>query len=146
MAHDLFSTAYFGELKKLIQAEVRQFEQLGFFDTTFGVRVLPDRDSDEQLHLLEFDTFSCNGIRQVPNAALPDGVDFVLEAPLSVWREMLSSVGERGRIDAAHSINTLTHHDDPIRVASSDPLGHDKLFRFSESVQLVFDLAGRIGS
>ncbi len=146
MAHDVFSTAYFGELKKLIDTEAEKFERLGFFDTTFGIRVLPDKDSDEQLHLLEFNTFSCDGIRQATHGALPKGVDFVLEAPLGIWKEMLSSVDKRGRIDASHSINTLTHHDDPIRVASSDPLGHDKLFRFSESVQLVFDLAGRIGS
>jgi hypothetical protein len=31
-----------------------------------------------------------------------------------------------------------------MRVIARDPTGHDKLFRFSESIQLVFDLAAGV--
>jgi hypothetical protein len=33
---------------------------------------------------------------------------------------------------------------EPMRVASEDRSGHDELFRFQESVQLVFDVAGSV--
>jgi hypothetical protein len=32
-----------------------------------------------------------------------------------------------------------------MRVIAPDPLGHDKLFRFQESVQRVFEIASAIG-
>ena len=43
--------------------------------------------------------------------------------------------------DAAHSLNTLTHFGEKIRVTYDDPDGHDKLYRFAESIQEFFDLA-----
>ena len=42
---------------------------------------------------------------------------------------MLGSLGPGGEVAAGQSVNTLTHHDHPIRVEWSDPAGHDKLFR-----------------
>lgn len=144
MATKFPTKAFFDALCARVGAESGRFEKLGWFDTTFGIRVLRDHDSKERLFLLEFDTYACRGIRELPADRPPEAADFVLEAPYRVWHEMLTSVDRRGRIDLDHSINTLTHHDAPIRVASADPVGHDKLFRFQESIQLVFDLAAGI--
>jgi hypothetical protein len=138
------SAGFFRELERRIGAEKAHFEALGFFDCTFGVRVLGGGGAPDRLFVLEFDTYACRSAREVPQAAPPDGVDFVLEAPEAVWREMLASAGATGAIDAEHTINTLTHYDRPIHVESATPEGHDKLFRFQESVQHVFDIAAAV--
>ncbi len=145
MSAELLTKPFFEELQRRLAAEASEFEKLGYFDTIFGVHVLPDKESDERLFVLDFDLYSCRGIREASPEDAGD-VDFVLAAPYGVWREALTSVDDKGRIDAAHSINTLTHHGEPMSVTSSSPEGHDKLFRFAESIQLVFDVAGRVAT
>ena len=136
------SQAFFGALKKRIEEESALFQKLGIFDVSFGVHVLPSDGAPERLVVLDFDTYACASAREVARA--PETIDFVLEAPYGVWRAMLASLDAKGAVDAGHTINTLTHHDDPMRVTWSDPVGHDKLFRFQESIQMVFDLAARV--
>ena len=138
------SRAFFVELKERIDHASGRFEKLGVFDVSFGVRVLPAGDVSWRLVVLDFDTYACTGVRELRADEPMTGVDFVFEAPYSIWQYMLTSVDANGRIDADHTLNTLTHHDDPIRVAWTDPLSHDKLFRFQESIQLVFDLAASV--
>ena len=70
-----------------------------------------------------------------------DAVDFVLEGGFDAWREMLDNIRSHGQADANHTINTLTHFGEKIRVLYDDPDGHDKLYRFVESIQQFFDLA-----
>jgi len=130
--------------KARIDAEAARFAKLGFFDATFGVRVAADGGAPERLFVLEFDAYTCKTAREVARDESPPKLDFVLEAPADVWRAMLTSTDASGAIDADHTINTLTHYDRPIRVVAPDPEGHDKLFRFSESVQLAFDLAASV--
>ncbi len=138
------SPAFFEELRRRLDAESARFAKLGWFDATFGVRVLPEGDTPGKLVVIAFDAYACSALREVPYDDAVGALDFVLEAPLGVWRAMLRSPGPDGRIDADHTINTLSHHGDPMRVASLDPLGHDKLFRYQESVQAVFDVAGAV--
>jgi hypothetical protein len=57
---------------------------------------------------------------------------------------MLRNIQQHGAADAAHSINTLTHLGERMRVVYDDPDGHDKLYRFAESVQEFIDLAGKL--
>ena len=144
MADKFPSPSYFRALKSSIDAESARFEKLGVFDTCFAISVSPDVDSDARLIVLEFDAYSCTGMREVSPAIPPEGIDFVLEAPYRVWHEMLTSTDAKGRIDLDHTLNTLTHHDAPIRVVAPDPARHDKLFRFQESIQTVFDLAAKV--
>lgn len=143
MAERFPSNAFFGALKNKIAGEAARFERLGLFDVRFGIRVLPGDGAPERLVVLEFDTYECTGLRELRPDETTE-TDFVLEAPYAVWRTMLTSVDSKGRVDADHTVNTLTHHDDPIRASWTDPVGHDKLFRFSESIQLVFDLAAQV--
>src|SRR5579875_1031510 len=117
------STAFFLALRDAMRSEQGRFQRLGFFDATLGVRVLPDG----------------------PGAPPVDHtVDFVLEGPLAAWRDMLDTIHALGAADTAHSINTLTHFGERLRVRYDDPNGHDKLYRFAESIQQFFDLAARI--
>lgn len=114
----------------------RELVRLGFFDTTFGLRILRDDGRSGVLVVLSFDANDLRDVREV-DGDVPAGVDFVLEAPYAVWRDLLEH-------PATHTINSLTHHGTPMKVIAPDPLGHDKLFRFQESVQRVFELASTI--
>jgi len=133
------SVAFFEALGREMRSERDRFSRLGFFDTTFGVRVLRDGAPPAEF-LLAFEVFDCTAVR----AGAPSGADFVLEGPLGAWREMLDAIHRLGAADTAHSINTLTHFGEGLRVRYDDPDGHDKLYRFAESIQEYFDLAARI--
>jgi hypothetical protein len=134
------SIEFFSALRERIGAERARFVALGMIDVTFGVRVLRLDGRPPVMVVLAFETFACKEVQEASaDTKVPERVDFVLEAPIGVWLEMLQSL-DVDRVDAAHSLNTLTHYDHPIHVLSTDPLGHDKLFRFQESIQQVFDL------
>jgi hypothetical protein len=134
------SLDFFEALRREMHAEQERFNRLGFFDTTFGVRVLPEDGGAPAEFVLAFEVFDCVGVRAGTDA----GVDFVLEGPLAVWREMLDTIHALGAADAAHSINTLTHFGEGLQVRYDDPDLHDKLYRFAESIQQFFDLAARL--
>ncbi len=141
------SEEFFSRLRARIATESARFAKLGFFDVTFGVRVSPGGPIEQpRLFLLRFEAHSCVEARELSAASDPCLLDFVLEAPYPVWQAMLASLTSRGEIDPAHSINTLSHNDHPMRVSATDPLGHDKLFRYSESVQQVFNIAGELAA
>ena len=134
------STEFFAALQEKMREQGDRFRQLGYFDTKFGVRVTGE---PARAFVLEFDVFECVGIREVAEID-PGAVDFVLEGSLEAWREMLENIRANGKADGDHSINTLTHFGEKIRVVYDDPDGHDKLYRFDESIQQYFDLAASL--
>ena len=134
------SVAFFAALRDAMHAEQERFRRLGFFDTTFGVRVLRD-DAPAAEFTLTFEVFDLTQIRDGLTSAEPD---FVLEGPLAVWRGMLDTIHRLGAADTTHSVNTLTHFGDHLKVIYDDPAGHDALYRFAESIQEYFDLSARI--
>jgi len=137
------SEAFFRELQHLMGERRDRFRALGYFDVTFGVHVTSDRPGDlEGRFLLGFDVFDCVRADGVPTFG--SDVDFILEGRLAVWREMLENIAHRGTADVAHSINTLTHFGDALRVRYDDPDGHDKLYRFAESIQEFFNLTAHV--
>jgi len=131
------SVEFFGALQERMREAAERFRRLGFFDTVFAVRV---RNGSERSFLLSFEVFDCVAVREVRNLA-GESVDFALEGSLDAWREMLENIRTHGRADADHTINTLTHFGEKIRVTYDDPDGHDKLYRFVESIQEFLDLA-----
>ncbi len=137
------SEGFFRALQRLMGEQRDRFRTLGYFDVTFGIRVLPDAPGDpEQRFVLGFDVFDC--VRADAVERFDPALDFVLEGRLGVWREMVENIKRRGSADVAHSINTLTHFGDALRVCYDDPDGHDKLYRFAESVQEFFNLVAQI--
>jgi hypothetical protein len=136
------SLAFFEALQRAMRAERERFARLGFFDTTFGVRVLADDGTGEAAEFaLTFEVFDC--IRVTQGLAGVD-TDFVVEGSLTAWREMLDATHALGAADAAHSLNTLTHFGERLRVRYDDPEGHDKLYRFAESIQEFLDLSAGV--
>ena len=138
------SEAFFKSLAAVMKREHERFRGLGFFDATIGIRVLADNEGGaERLFVLAFEVFECTLAEEAPNFT-PFRVDFVLEGKASVWREMFENIRRNGGADVAHSINTLTHFGEQLTLRYDDPDGHDKLYRFAESVQQFFDLAATL--
>jgi hypothetical protein len=135
------SLAFFETLQRTMRAEGERFSRLGFFDTTFGVRVLGDDGAPPAEFVLTFEVFDCTGVAEGPP---PADVDFVLEGSLAAWAGMLDNIHALGAADTAHSINTLTHFGEGLRLVYDDPDGRDKLYRFAESVQVFFDLTAQL--
>lgn len=135
------SVEFFRALQTLMRAERERFKRLGYFDTTFGVRALGTSRAQE--YVLGFEVFDCTQVRGTRDLNA-EGVDFVLEGDLATWIEMMRNIQQHGGADVAHSINTLTHLGEHMRVVYDDPDGHDKLYRFAESVQEFFNLAAKL--
>ena len=131
------SPAFFQALQRRMTEGVERFRRLGYVDVTFGLRVTGDA---ERCFILAFEVFECTAIREVRSFD-GEAVDFVLEGDLEGWREMFENIREHGHADAEHTINTLTHFGEKISVIYDDPDGHDKLYRFVESIQAFLDLA-----
>jgi hypothetical protein len=136
------SLEFFQALQALMSAERERFKRLGYFDATIGVRILDGAGGRFEC-VLEFEVFDCTAVRAAgpSNAA---AVDFILEGALDTWVDMLHNIQRHGAADVDHSINTLTHFGERLRVVYDDPDGHDKLYRFAESVQEFFDLAAKL--
>ena len=135
------SLAFFEALQREMRTEKDRFSRLGFFDTTFGVRILSDGDGDQAGFVLGFEVFECV---RVAEGADGTETDFVIEGRFPAWREMLDNIHELGTADTAHSLNTLTHFGEGLQVRYDDPDGHDKMYRFAESIQEFLDLSARI--
>ena len=137
------SVEFFRALQELMRTRRDRFRQLGYFDTTFGVSVrgglLP---GGRWQGVLSFEVFDCIDVREADLSK--EAVDFTLDGDLAAWAEMLRNIQAHGAADSAHTINTLTHFGEGLRCVYNDPDGHDKLYRFAESVQEFFDLAAKL--
>ncbi len=135
------STDYFNSLKKLMEADQARFRRLGFIDTTFGVSVTHNETSRD--FVLTFEVFELKEVREVEKIDIAQ-VDFVIAGDAAVWRDMLENIRRNGEADAQHDLNTLAHFGEALKVSYAEPEGHDKLYRFMESIQEFFDLTSQI--
>ncbi len=126
------SLEFFRALQQRTKDDADAFEKLGVCDTTFGVRVGSD------LYRIVFEVYECT---EVDEASDPASLDFVLTAPVELWKEMFASVVANGGADAGHTINSLTHVGDVMKVEYEDPEGHDRLYRFMATIQEFLDEA-----
>jgi hypothetical protein len=135
------STEYFTGLKDQMAAEQARFRRLGFIDTTFGVSVTDNGASRN--FVLAFEVFELREVKEVTELD-PAQLDFVIAGELSVWREMIENIQRQGEADTAHDLNTLAHFGEALKITYADPEGHDKLYRFIESIQQFFDLSSKL--
>ncbi len=126
------SIEFFEALKQRTVEDAATFEKLGYYDTSFGVKI------DDTLYSLDFEVYECTGVREGGDASK---LDFVLSAPRAVWNEMVESILKHGGADAEHTLNTLSHIGDVIQVEYEDAEGHDRFYRFMASIQEFFDQA-----
>jgi len=135
------STEYFGALRDKMAAEQEKFRRLGFIDTTFGIKV--GSNGKARNFVLEFEVFELKDVREVDTID-PKKVDFTIEGDARVWQEMIENIHRNGEADSSHDINTLAHFGEQLKVVYDDPDGHDKLYRFMESIQKFFDLSSKV--
>jgi hypothetical protein len=141
MAVKFPSTEYFTSLKDQMAAEQARFSRLGFIDTTFGVTVADNGASRN--FVLAFEVFELREVKEVTELDSAE-LDFVIAGELSVWREMIENIQRHGEADTAHDLNTLAHFGEALKITYADPEGHDKLYRFMESIQQFFDLSSEL--
>jgi hypothetical protein len=141
MALSFPSTDYFEALKGQMKAAQEKFSRLGFIDTTFAVSV--GNNGKARNYVLEFEVYELKNVTEVPAIDLKK-VDFSIEGDERVWREMIENIRRNGQADTAHDINTLTHFGEQLKIVYDDPDGHDKLYRFMESIQEFFDLSSQL--
>jgi len=135
------SSEYFESLKQQMESAQDKFRRLGFIDTTFGVSV--GNNGKARNFVLEFEVYELKNVSEVPSIDLKK-VDFSIEGEAPVWREMIENIKRHGEADADHDINTLTHFGEQLKIVYDDPDGHDKLYRFMESIQEFFDLSSKV--
>jgi hypothetical protein len=129
------SLAFFEALRKRTTEDAARFEKLGTCDTSFGVRV------GDRLYGVHFDVYECTKVEEPRDAK---GLDFVLAAEPALWKEMLRSIVAHGAADAQHTLNTLSHVGDRMKVEYEDAEGHDKFYRFMATIQEFFDQARHV--
>jgi hypothetical protein len=141
MAVKFPSAEYFNALKDQMAAEQVRFKRLGFIDTTFGISVAQNGTSRH--FVLAFEVFELKDVHEVAQLDLGQ-LDFTIEGDLSVWREMIENIRRHGEADTAHDLNTLAHFGEALKISYAEPEGHDKLYRFMESIQQFFDLTSKV--
>ncbi len=135
MAIPFPSLEFLKALQQCTKDEAAAFEKLGYCDTTFGIQV------DDELFSVAFEVYECV---DVGKGGDPKELDFVLCAPLELWRKMLESIKSNEGADAGHTLNTLSHVGDVMKVEYDDPEGHDKFYRFMATIQAFFDQAHKL--
>jgi len=126
------SVEFFQALQQRTKDEKARFEKLGYCDTTFGVRIGKD------LFTIAFEVYECVHVHEGGD---PERLDFVLTGPPAVWNEMIAAIVKGKGADGLHTLNTLSHVGDVLRVESVDAEGNDKFYRYMASLQEFFDQA-----
>jgi hypothetical protein len=126
------SLEFFQGLQQRTKDDRARFEKLGYCDTSFGVRV------GDELYSVDFEIYECTGVRKGGD---PSKLDFVLSAPRKVWDEMVAGIVRNKGAEAGHTLNTLSHVGDVMKVEYADAEGHDKFYRYMASIQEFFDQA-----
>ncbi len=137
MAIKFPSIDFFQELARLMEVNSAEFEKLGFCDTVMGVKV--DAETSN-VYALTFDVFECSDVRELTNSDDVE-LDFMLEAPLRLWKEMFESLAKTGQPEPAYTLNSLSHVGDRMKVVYDDPEGHDKFYRFMATLQAFMNQA-----
>ena len=101
---------------------------------TAAVRLRP------HLYAITFEVFECSDVRELGTPEEAE-LDFTLEAPAPLWREMIESIQEHGGAPPAYTLNSLSHLGDRMKVVYDEPEGHDKFYRFMATLQEYVNLA-----
>lgn len=116
-------------------------ESFGFCDMRLGLKIedSPEGEVALGLRLEGYDVTSDGEVN------LADWKpDCVLEGPYDAWKAMLESIATNGAADLGHTLNALTLAEVPMRVTADSPLGRDLFYRYSQSLQEIFDLASKV--
>lgn len=133
------SLEWFRHLARAMNENRARQEQLGYVDCVAQFTVVEPECWSVQVAFVEFEAVDV----RLAGADDESRADFILEASLATWREMVESIAAGGgRPDLDHSLNRLTHMGEPMRVRSGDPLRRDLYFRYNQSLQEFVNASG----
>jgi len=155
MAPQFPDPQWFLALGGLMAARGELFQRIGYVETRFVVRVLPDEDGGGQLQNTDQITEQNTGVAMqgyalteaaalAPGGALAFDPDFAICARRAVWRRMLDEIARTGRPELRHTLNSLALIGDELWLESADQLREDKFYRFNQSLQELFNLAAQL--
>ena len=134
------SEGWFAEVAEVFNGDERyQGAGGGQCNCTAGIVV------DEQVFVLTFEGFKCNGALAADDAAL-DAVDFYLHMPLEAWKAMLANVKKNGHATLEHTLNTLDlNREEGLSTSKhGDQYREDLFFRYNQTFQFFFDASARV--
>lgn len=121
-----------------------RYHNLGACDCCMVVKVAQTDES--RLIEVQFKDYVVESVRELQKIEDARPEHFVVEAPLSVWREMIDNISSRGEPDLEHTLNYLSFPDDPMVVDGPDQLMVDAFFRYNQSLQLFFNGAAALAT
>jgi hypothetical protein len=139
---------WFLALGRMMRAEGELFRRLGYAETRFVIRVLPD-DGDnpaaERQVGLVIDGYALSDARALagPSDVTAFDPDFVICARRSVWRRMLDEIMAGGRPELRHTLSSLALVGEEMWLESGDQLREDKFYRYNQTLQELLNLASR---
>jgi len=137
--------AWFLALGRLMEAEGARFQRLGYAETRFIVRVIPDDSTNGGEKLIGL---AIDGYRMIDAEVVNDldafDADFVICAKRSIWDRMLSEIAESGRPSLRHTLSSLALVGEEMWLESTDQLREDKFYRFNQTLQEMLNLASQL--
>lgn len=135
------STEWFLALKESAELAPTRCKRVGSADLTLVIKI--DFVSHAECYELAFEGDLCNDVRRIscPRDAASGAV--VIEGSEEVWREMVENIQRNGKADLAHTLNSLTLRNFPLRVFAANQLDVDKSHCYRETLQEFLDGASR---
>jgi hypothetical protein len=128
-----------------MQSEGELFRRLGYAETRFAVRIIPDNVSNggDKIVGLTIDGYRLTEVKSVADLNEFDP-DFVICGKREIWDRMLKEIIENGRPDLRHTLSSLALVGEELWLESTDQLREDKFYRFNQTLQELLNLAAKV--
>lgn len=139
------TTALLEGMAAATRRDSERYRRLGAADIRFGLRVDAASGTPEAAYVMTFADFECEGVQEVTPATLDDAsrCDCYVAAGRDAWESLIAHIVEKGRADAAHTLNTLVLADEDFHLGGATQLGVDAFYRLNATLQaFVEECAG----
>jgi hypothetical protein len=138
---------WFRALGRLMEAEGPLFQRLGYAETRFVIRVLPEVENNGGEDLVGI---AIDGYRLIEAVSVGDldsfDPDFVICAKRAIWNRMLAEIAESGRPSLRQTLSSLALIGEEMWLESRDQLREDKFYRYNQTLQEMLNLSSRLPS
>jgi hypothetical protein len=138
-------TQWFKSLGQLMRAEGELFRRLGYAETRFAVRVVPDNMSNggDRIVGLEINGYELTEAKSITDLNEFDP-DFVICGKREVWNRILGEIAQSGRPELRHTLSSLALVGEELWLESTDQLREDKFYRFNQTLQEMLNLSSKL--
>jgi hypothetical protein len=138
---------WFRALGRLMEAEGALFQRLGYAETRFVIRVLPEVENNGGEDLVGI---AIDGYRLIEAVSVGDfdsfDPDFVICAKRAIWNRMLAEIAESGRPSLRQTLSSLALIGEEMWLESRDQLREDTFYRYNQTLQEMLNLSSRLPS